>query len=80
MAYKHVISELTFKCKLCDMMFSRRNDYNHHKLTQYQKGRVSCHICHKTYKNKKNAREHIKKVHDSKETFACVYCEKEFCI
>ena len=75
--YKHVKSHKSFQCDICHERFTKSHDLISHKQRQHIE-RISCHLCDKTFKNHKNAKEHIKNIHEDKETFECEYCHKQF--
>lgn len=74
---KHSLTHKTFRCNICNKDYQPKESYNRHmKYVHNQDGslpRVSCHICHRTLKNKYFLKTHLK-IHAPEMDFKCPHC------
>ncbi|CAG2158283.1 unnamed protein product [Oppiella nova] len=65
-----------FGCDLCHKAFYTRIDLTRHKTTHKQFKQITqcCHICGKGFNDKHKVRNHIRYVHEKKESVVCEIC------
>jgi len=67
----------TFKCGLCDKIFSRKNHFIRHEKSHSKEKKFHCEKCGTLFKTNDSLNKHIKGMHADID-FKCVECEKVF--
>lgn len=65
-------SQSPFKCKLCDMLFSRAKTLEEHARSHFSSD-VKCDYCNKTFRHKVTLKKHIKR-HVGADAVSCSIC------
>ena len=73
------ISRKTFKCKLCDKLFSSKQNLRKHIDARHTVCKFACKLCQKVYSRPQGLRSHVRSIHEGVH-YKCTYqdCDESF--
>ena len=71
-------NQRNFRCDTCDEFFARPVHLENHVRRHHQNIEISCNFCQETFANVENRNRHVQSVHDGRNNFKCVSCDKNF--
>ena len=66
------------KCKICENVYSSKQNLNNHFMAVHDGEELNCNICNKTFQKQNSLEIHIKIAHKSHKDFKCESCGKSF--